>query len=176
MVRGVKKSGLGGLVLMLAMTSLAGCGSDDNGDAVSKFDEFLGVWQFTKVTAVEECPGVDPFDYTIEMNQWMLPGLTSDLAAPGLFFGLCPFKFNVAGKIATLINEQCKIGILNDTEDYYTPMSGQFSLLQPTPEVRAAEETTVMMGKISFMSGANIVQLDCKLTINGTLIKAANSW
>jgi hypothetical protein len=172
MVRSPMKSSFGAVVLAIAIAGTAGCGSSDNSDEPKKFAEFLGVWQFTaESNAVEECMGVAPDMFVMKgTNQFMNPGVSSDLVSIGLFTSTCNLKFAVAGKVATMTTDQkCDVGPA-DTTDFYAPASGTFTLNSATN----AEESVVLMGKISFMSGATVTQLDCKLTVAGKLIKVAN--
>lgn len=172
MVRSGMKSGFGALVLAAAIANLAGCGSSASGAETKKFSEFLGVWQFTaQSNAMEECMGVPPDMFVMEdTNQLMESGVSSDLVSVGLFTSTCNLKFNVANKVATMPTDQkCNVGAANTT-DFYAVTSGTFTLNSATD----AEENVVLTGKISFMSGATITQLDCKLTVVGKLIKVAN--
>ena len=160
---------VGGLVLTLL--TAVGCGSD-GGKSVSKFDEFLGIWQFTESVVTEMCMGQPTENLTVTgTNQWMLPGVTTDLVSPGLFADTCNFKFNVDGKSANMTTDQkCDVGAEGNM-DFYAPTTGKFTLLSPT----TAEESAVLEGKISFMSGATIVQLTCTLNIAGKLQKVADN-
>ena len=172
MVRSVMKSSFGALVLAAAIAGAAGCGSNDTSDEPKKFAEFLGVWQFTdQSSAVEECMGVAPDMFVMKgTNQFMNSGVSSDLVSVGLFTSTCNLKFTVAGKVATMSTDQkCDVGPA-DTTDFYAPTTGTFTLNGPTN----AEENVVLMGKISFMSGATVTQLPCMLTVQGKLIKVAN--